>query len=148
MMIRSLPVLALVLLLVACGRPDDPATRLKARIQTMEEAAEAAERGDFMAAVADDFSGQSGRLGREELADLFRVQLLRHTRVSALLSNVEIEMRGGQRAIATMNALLTGGPRAWLPESGRLYRIDSGWRMDDEGDWYLISAEWEPVLGR
>ncbi len=143
---RRLFVLCLAgLLLSACGDSTTPEARLVAALDAMEEAAEAGQRGRFMDFVADDFAGAGGRLDRQGLADMFRTQLLVHTRVSALVTNRDIELIG-DRATASFNALLTGGPRAWLPESGDLYRVDTGWRMDG-GEWRLISADWRPLVG-
>lgn len=143
---RWIMILALVLLgLQACGDGASPEDRLRAAINEMETAAEEGRRGDFMDRVAADFSGQGGRLGQQDLADLLRVQILRHSRVHAVISGIDIELIG-DRATASINALLTGGPSAWLPESGRLFRIRTGWKLDDREDWILISADWEPVL--
>ena len=145
---RSARVLLLALLLPVlqgCGDDASPEARLRDTIAAMEAAAEEGRRGDFMDYVAEDFSGQDGRLGHQELADLLRVQILRHSRVHAVISGIEVELIGN-RANASINALLTGGPSAWLPESGRVFRIRTGWKLDDQDDWVLISANWEPVI--
>jgi len=55
------------------------------------------------------------------------------------------ERQEPQRARAQFRALATGGS-GWLPDEGRLWRVETGWRLDD-GDWMMISAEWTPVLG-
>ena len=135
----------MTLLLLAGCADDDPTARLKAAIDEMETAGEEGRRGDFMDRVAEDFSGQNGRLTKQELENLLRVQILHHTRVSAVVTNLDTTLHG-DRATATMNALLAGGPRAWLPESGQLFRIETGWRMNDDGEWQLISAKWDPPL--
>lgn len=144
---RSLPALVLLLMLgmAACGPAEGPEARLRGTLATLEEAAEAGDRGAFMAHVADDFAGQGGSLDRGGLADFFRLQLLAHTRVRVVLSNVRVELVG-DRARATFDALATGGPRAWLPESGQLYEVATGWRQGADG-WLLISADWRPRFG-
>ncbi|MDX1569111.1 MAG: hypothetical protein R3200_01410 [Xanthomonadales bacterium] len=131
--------------LVSCSDDRSPEAQLRDTIDAMELAAEEGRRSDFMDHVAPDFSGQRGRLNHQELADLLRVQILVHSRVHAVVSNLEVELVGS-RARASMHALLTGGPKAWLPDAGRVFKIETGWKLDEEGDWILISADWEPVL--
>lgn len=132
------------LLLAGCGDGDDPETRLQRTIDAMEAAAESGDRREFLSYVADDFGGQSGRVDRAALGDLMRVQLLRHSRITATVTGQEIELFEGRRASARMRVLLTGGARAWLPETGQIYRVETGWRESDDG-WLLISARWEPL---
>ncbi len=132
------------LLLAGCGAEDDPRGRLKQTIAAMEEAAESGDRREFLDYVADDFGGQGGRLDRAALGDLMRVQLLRHSRITATITGQEIELFEGRRASVRMQVLLTGGSRAWLPETGQIYRVETGWLESDDG-WRLISARWEPL---
>ena len=134
---------ALLLALAGCSASDSPETRLAETIDAMEEAAEAGDRAAFMEFVADDFGGPGAAMDRKGLSDLFRVQILVHTRVTAVVTNMDIEVIG-DRAVASFHALLTGGPRAWLPDAGRVYRIETGWRLDGS-DWELISADWRPL---
>ncbi len=133
----------IVLLLAGCADEGSPEFRLRQTLEAMETAIEAGKRDEFMESVDDDFTGSQGRFDRRGLSAMLRVQLMRHTRIGALTSNVEITLYD-TRATVTMNLLLTGGPRAWMPESGQMYRVDTGWK-DDGGDWMLISADWEPV---
>lgn len=42
-------------------------------------------------------------------------------------------------------AALTGGSGGLLPESGQIYEVETGWRLDD-GEWRLIQADWKPRL--
>ena len=140
---RAAIVLMAVALVTACSDPASPEARLRGTIDVMEEAAEAGDRAGFMEHVADDFGGPTAAVDRKGLSDMFRVQILVHTRVSAVVSNMDIEVYG-DRATATFHALLTGGPRAWLPDTGRIYRIETGWRLDGS-DWELISADWKPL---
>ncbi len=137
-------VAAAALVLLACDGGDDPEARLQRTIATMEEAAESGDRGAFLSYVAADFGGQGGRLDRRGLGDLLRVQLLRHSRINAAIASQDVQLFEGGRASVRMRVLLTGGPRAWLPESGRIYSVETGWRESDDG-WRLISARWEPL---
>lgn len=133
--------IGLALLLGACGSGDSPEQRLKTTLGGMREAVVSGEIGGFMEQVADDFSGQGGGFDRGRLNSLLRVQLLKHSRVTATIVSSEYQMFE-DRASVELSVLLTGGPKSWLPDSGRVYKIKTGWR-DDDGDWVLISARWE-----
>ena len=142
-MSRVLPaVLALWLLagLTACSTPDSAEQRLRDTIDAMEAAAEAGDRSAFMDYVADDFGGQDTRMDREALGTMMRYQLFKHSRVTATITSMDIVMFD-RRATVTMKVLLTGGPRAWMPETGEYLEVESGWR-DDDGQWQLIQAQW------
>lgn len=137
-------VFACVLLnLIGCTQAG-PEDQLRATIDRMEEAAEAGEVGTFMHFVAEDFVGDSASMGRAELRRMLLLQLRKSARVSALVSNVEVQIQE-DRASASMVMLLTGGPRGWLPDRGQLYTVTTGWRRE-AGDWSLIQAQWEPQL--
>ncbi|MDJ0656267.1 MAG: nuclear transport factor 2 family protein [Xanthomonadales bacterium] len=142
-MIRRSPLwtMALLLALAGCGSGDDPEARLRQTVDLMETAAEAGDIGEFLEYVADDFSGQGGQLDRRNLARMLRAQMLRHTRITATITSSDIQMFTN-RATMDMTLLLTGGPRAWMPESGELMTVSTGWRLSG-GDWELISASWE-----
>ena len=144
-MIRRFPlwtvVLAVLATLAGCGPGDDPESRLRETVDRMETAAEAGDIGEFLEYVADDFSGQGGQFDRRSLARMLRAQLLRHTRITATVTASEVQMFTN-RATMDMTLLLTGGPRAWMPESGELMTVSTGWRMSGD-DWMLISATWE-----
>ena len=132
---------ALLAALAGCGESGDPESRLRQTVAQMETAAEAGEIGEFLDYVADDFSGQDGQYDRRSLARMMRAQMLRHTRISATITSSDVQMFTN-RASMDMTLLLTGGPRAWMPESGELMTVKTGWRQD-AGDWVLISATWE-----
>ena len=129
--------------LCACSSPDDE-VKLRQAIATMEEAGEAGEIGRFMEFVAEDFVGSEAGMARADLRRLLLLQLRRNARVSALVSNVEVELFE-DRATLNCLALLTGGPSGWLPDRGQLYVIETGWRKEG-GDWLLIQANWQPQL--
>lgn len=130
--------------LTACNAPPDE-EQILATIDAMEAAAEAGDKGGFLDHVASDFSGQGGAVNKEELGRMLNVQLLRHTRVSAVVSDPSVELFG-DRATATMRVLVTGGSRAWIPESGRLLRVETAWKRDS-GEWRLMTAHWENLAG-
>lgn len=142
-----LPVL-LVLLLglqVACTRPDDE-TRIRGHIDAMSAALRAAESRAFMAALADDFSAETWDLDRRGVQLLLMREFRSHERIRARLFDIEVELFEDDRASASFQAVLTGGP-GWLPEQGGWYRVNTGWRRAG-ADWEMISASWEQVAGR
>lgn len=130
---------ALLPALVACtAEPDE--TRIRNTIEAMAQAVENKERGEFMDAVGDDFTGQNGSYDRARAEQLLRVHLLRNRSINVLVSGIEIEVQG-DRATARFDALLTGSDH-WIPERGQRYRFTTGWWRDG-GDWQVINARWE-----
>ncbi len=109
----------------------------------MEAALESGDVDDFMDPVAEDFIAGNGGLDRRMLGLLVRRERMARDRISVSRFDTEVVLLGEDRATATFAALATGGS-GWLPDEGRLWRIDTGWRLDD-GDWQLISAEWRPA---
>lgn len=139
--VRMLTSTGLALALAGCGTElDDEA----AIIQTIDAMTEAIEQGDvsaFMAPVAEDFVAINGRLDRRALGLLVRRERLARDAIRIRRADAEIEFFGESRATATFRALATGGS-GLLPDEGRFWRIETGWRRDG-GDWKLVSAEWE-----
>lgn len=133
--------LCIVFMLFSCSSGESPQERLEISLHEVRDAAVAGNIGDFMERVADDFSGQKGGFDRASLRSMLRVQLLKHSRVTATIVNDEYEMYPG-RAVVKLSVLMTGGPANWLPDTGRVYQITTAWREDDE-QWVLISAVWE-----
>lgn len=131
------------LLLVACGSPPPDEERIRARIASMQAALEEGSARTFMAPVADDFSAATGNLDRRSARLLLRREMLAHEKLNARLFDLEIELQGEDRATATMHAVTTGGS-GLIPDTGRWYRVTTGWRRDGD-DWMLISARWESV---
>jgi len=148
---RPGPVVPAMLLLpmflaVACsGSPDDPEARIRTLLDEMTAALEEGRVEDFMAPIAEDFQAGARGLDRRALGLLVRRERLARSEIRVRRTLTEVELAGAQRARAQFRALATGGS-GWLPDEGRLWRVETGWRLDD-GDWMMISAEWTPVLG-
>ncbi len=134
----------LALVLVGCGEAPDHETRILQHIERMIEAIESGDIGDFMAPIADDFLAADGRIDRRALALMARRERLARDAVRVRRVDTRVELVGEQRARASFNALATGGS-GLLPDEGRLWRVETGWRLD-AGRWRLISARWEPAL--
>lgn len=134
-----------VMLVASCGRPGDDETRLRERLASMEAALEEGRVGDFMDAVAEDFTSARGELDQRTLGMLIRRERLARQSISIQRSNLALEMHEAGRASLRFHALAAGGS-GWLPSEGRLWAIDTGWRLDED-EWMLVSADWRPLAG-
>lgn len=132
--------------LAACAERSDDEVRLRERLNSMEAAIEQGRVGDFMQAVAEDFTSARGGMNRAALGLLLRRERLARQSISVQRSNLAIQILAAGRARLEFHALVTGGS-GWLPSEGRLWAIDTGWRLDDDDEWRLVSADWRPVLG-
>lgn len=136
--LRAACAIALATLLAACAG-EGPEARLRATVAAMEEAVEGKQPGDFIAHVADDFSGGREGLDRQSLRGFLAGQMLGSERIEVILGSPEIVLHG-ERATLTVEATVVGG--RYLPERGERLRIVSGWKLED-GDWRCYTAEWE-----
>lgn len=128
----------LLLFTAACSRA--PAEqRLRESIAGLQAAIEAREVGRAMEHVAEDFGG-TGNLDREGARNLLRLMAIRHQRLGLTLGPMQLELHA-ERASVRFTAVATGGSGALLPESARVWEVETGWR-DENGGWRLISAEW------
>ena len=100
----------LAALLVACSQPLTVEQQVITVIRQMEEKIEAGERRAFMAHIADDFSGQGGRMNRDQARALVVFQLRRFERLQAQLFPITVTETGRDTATAEFRALVTGGP--------------------------------------
>jgi hypothetical protein len=128
--------------LAACGR-GDPERELRATIDAMARAIEQRRPGDFLDALADDFTRESGAFGKQEAKRVLAGVLLRNEKVNlaVLVTEVRIE---GERARATLRVVATGGA-GLLPERGQVWEFDSTWRRE-RGAWKVFNAEWREAL--
>jgi hypothetical protein len=135
----------LPVLLAACGAGDPPELRLRADIESLQAAIEAREGdriGDFLAA---DFIGPQA-MDRDGALRMARLAFLRYRAVGvSVVGPLDVEMQGRDHARVRFDAALTGGSGALLPDSARVWSVDTGWRLED-GDWRNTSATWEPRL--
>lgn len=131
-----------IVLLASCSR-DTPEQALRLKLQEMQTAAGEKEAGDFMDAVAEDFTGNDG-MDRAALHNLLRMQMLANLSPGITTGPVQIEMQG-ERATVRFTVLLTGGSGRFLPDAVQGYSITSGWRMQ-EGAWRVYYASWQTRL--
>jgi hypothetical protein len=135
----------LAVLLAACGAGDPPEVRLRAGVDALQAAIEAREGGrvgDFLAA---DFIGPQA-MDRDGAVRMARGAFLRYRNVGVtVVGPLDVQMQGGDHARVRFDAALTGGSGAALPDSARVWSVDTGWRVEG-GEWRMTSAEWEPRL--
>lgn len=135
--------LLLMLLLVAfamsCARTP-PEQRLREAVQTLQAAIEDRDPAAAQRLLADDFVGPDG-MDRKGAGDLARLVFLRHRNVGVSLGPMQVALQDSHATVA-FTAIVTGRQEGLLPEHGRLYHVESGWRLE-AGDWKLTSAQWE-----
>ena len=132
-----------MLLLAACGK-DDPEQAVRGQVEAMQAAIDERDAGDVEDLLAQDFVGNDG-MDRRAIRQLAAAVFLRHRNVAAKLGPVSVELRGDTDAVAKFSVLATGGSGGFLPETGQVYQIETGWRLVD-GEWKLLSATWIPNL--
>lgn len=127
------------LLAGGCARPDAEQA-LRDRIASMQEAARERSASGVMAGIDTDFSGPHG-LDRDGLGRLLRLQFMQHRSVGVRLGSLDVEMFE-ERARVRFTAVLTGGSGRFVPDTGRIYDVETAWRREGN-DWRLITAQWD-----
>lgn len=129
-------------LLGGCSAPP-PEEALRAAVSELEAAIESRDAGALEDVLADDFAGPDG-MDRAAAERLGRVTFLRQRDVGVALGPLDVALLD-DHATVRFTAALTGGSGGWIPESGSVYRVETGWRRDGD-DWLLTSARWERDL--
>ncbi len=121
-----------------------PEQAVRHQLEALQTAIDARDAGDVQALLADDFVGNDG-MDRRGARQLAVAVFLRHRDVGARIGPVTVELRGESDAIAKFSVLATGGSGGFLPDSGQVFEIETGWRLVD-GEWRLLNARWTPEL--
>lgn len=132
---------AVFVLAAGCSRTP-PEEALRATIASMEAAAEARDAEALVEVFAEDFAGP-GNMDRDQFRRYVALIWLRNREVGVTLGPLDVELVG-ERARVEFTAATAGGD-GLLPDSAQVYQVRTGWRLDD-GEWRLISAEWEEAL--
>lgn len=134
--------IVVALLANGCSR-SDPEQELRSAIAAMASAVEQREPANFLDAVADDFSRESGAFGKQDARRVLAGVYVRNEKitVSAVVTEVRID---GDRASARVKVFATGGA-GLLPERGQTWDFDTTWRRDS-GRWKVFNAEWSEGL--
>lgn len=135
-------------LLIGCGGRDTPEQALReamAGVQAAIEARDAATLDDWL---AEDFIGPGG-MDRDRARRTALALFMRYRDVGVAIGPLDIQLQGKHaqpgHARVRFEAVATGGSGRLLPESGQVYAVETGWRLED-GDWRMTSARWESRL--
>jgi len=132
-----------VLLLTACDDELTVEQQVIATIRNMEYAAEQGQHLEFMTYIAESFGAQQGSMDRREFHRFMIFQINQNRRLQAQIFPIYVTETGEETASAQFRILVTGGA-GLLPESGRLFDVETNW-LRDGGDWQLNQADWEPL---
>lgn len=135
--LASLPLLVLASALASCQRPP-PEQRLRESVQSLQESIERRDAASMQDLLAEDFVGPDG-IDRDGAWRLAQAMYLRHRNIAITLGPMEIDMQP-EHATVAFTAMLTGGSGGFLPDSGRLYDVRTGWRREGD-EWQLTSAQ-------
>ncbi|WP_144813009.1 nuclear transport factor 2 family protein [Aerolutibacter ruishenii] len=134
--------IACACVLLGCGRTP-PEARLRETIDASQQYLATRDAASLSDVVAEDFVGPDG-MDCAGLRRMAQAAFLRYRAIGVNLGPMQVDMAdGGRHATVRFTAALTGGDGALLPESARLYAVESGWREGDGGAWELTSLRWE-----
>jgi hypothetical protein len=149
MSFMRLGLLALGMSVIVGCRGDDPATAIRETIAAAERAAESRDLGfyrDFIGAGYRDTHGND----REELLRLLRGLFITHSNVEIVNRIDDVTLQGADAARVTLSAGLVGqraGESLLGGVEGDLYRFELE-LVNDGGDWRVIGASWDRVVGQ
>ena len=136
--------LGLVLWLAGCSEPETPEARLRALIESAEQAAENREGRLLRGYIADSYRDPDGR-DRRTVDGILRLVLLRHESIHLLTRISEIGFPEDGRAHAVVYVAMAGrpiaGPAQLAALRASLYRFELGF-VDEDGEWRVASAAW------
>lgn len=138
----GMAVAALLLGLGGCARTP-PEQALRDIIAEVQGAIERRDAQALQQHLASDFIGSDG-LDRDGARRLAQLVFLRHRDVGASFGPLQIAMQE-RHATVRFTAALSGGRGGLLPETGRVYSVETGWRLDED-EWLLTSAYWTAKL--
>lgn len=132
----------LPVMLAGCSRTP-PEQALREQVAALQAAIEEKRSDALSEILADDFVGEGGldRAGARRLAML---HFMRNAEVGLQVGPLDVAI-SDDHATVRCTVLLTGGTGRLLPQSGRLYEVETGWRRAGD-DWRMTSANWEPQL--
>jgi hypothetical protein len=128
--------------LAACHRAPDE-VRVREAIASAQRAAGGADASGVVEPLGEDFEGNQGSLGRNDIANLVRLAHLRGERIGVTLGPISVERRG-ERLVADFTVTLTQGSRL-LPDAAGIYQVTSAWRREGS-EWRCYSATWKRQL--
>jgi ketosteroid isomerase-like protein len=124
----------------ACKR-STPEQALRRELSALQAAIETRDAGGVRDLLAEDFVGNDG-LDRDGARRLAALYFMRNDKVGVTVGPLDVAMHG-HHATVRCTVALTGGGAGLLPDSGRIRRVESGWRLED-GGWRMTSIAWDP----
>jgi hypothetical protein len=130
-----------ILLLAGCGGKG-PEAEIRANIASMQQAVEAKESGAAVEYLAEHFTGSHG-LDKQGLRRILMAHFLRHKNINVAITRLDITVNEYNPVSARMEAVVAvTGAEGLLPRAGDLINVGGDWELH-EGEWLLVSAEWE-----
>jgi ketosteroid isomerase-like protein len=128
----------MALVLSACAKTS-PEQALREAVGGLQAAIESRDAAGVQDSLAEDFIGPDGldRAGARRMAALY---LMRHDRIGVTPGPLDITLQD-THARVRFTAVLTGGSGRLLPETGDVYKVETGWRLE-AGRWKMTSATW------
>src|SRR5688500_18904073 len=130
------------LIMAACSKTP-PEQALRDAVAGLQAAVEARDASAMQSFLAEDFIGPDG-LDRDGARRMAALYLMGHDSIGTTVGPLAVQMQE-DHARVDFTVALTGGSGRLLPESGQVYAVRSGWRIED-GDWEMTSVSWEPEL--
>jgi|GEM_PF-6197525 len=135
----------LTCILVSCSEPLPAEKQLLENLQSAKLSLEALNANELNEWLAADFDIN----GKGEVYDFQKIKRmmlgyrLRKQKINVFLSGntVTLNPHNTQLASIKSSALVTGG-KDLIPEDGRIYQVETHWRLYDD-EWKIIKVKWQ-----
>jgi hypothetical protein len=130
-----------IFLLTGCAGTE-PEAAIRENIAFMQEAVEAKESGAAVKYLAQHFVGAHG-IDKQGLRRILMAQFMQHRKISVTMTRLDISVNEYNPITARMDAVvMLTGAQGLLPRNGELINVSGDWELH-EGEWLLVSAQWE-----
>jgi len=132
---------AVMIMLVGCGR-DDPEAALLAAVESLQESIENKDTSELMDLIHDEFSANR-ELDRDWARRTAALMFLRHRNVGVIVLNSRswLDPTYADKGYSEAQVALTGA-EGWLPQRLGHYDVRLEWWLTD-GQWQLARLNWE-----
>ena len=122
-----------------CAEKKTDEILIREQINSLQEAIETHDRGQFMAVIGTEYSDQVNS-DRQSLQRMLLGFFLRYKDISVYISATQINIKQ-IRADAQSQLVVTGG-KSLIPENARHYQVHSCWKKVSD-EWLLSCLEWQ-----
>lgn len=140
-------VLALLLALVACSKRESPEQRIRALIESAEEAVEKKDIGTVRGYVSERYRDEDGR-DRRSAEGILKLYVLRNETIHLFTRIASISLAAPDRAQAIVYVAMAARPITRAEELGafnaNLYRFELSFAEEDK-QWRIVRAAWRPA---